>query len=521
MATEKIIGYDIDISTMKNSTCGTIGIAEKHGEKYFCKRFSDPVEPDRSKKMMSEAVADMNQKKFDLFVTRKKRVNTALREISGRGGNIVCPLDEVIHDHHLMEFSEYVEGAVDEKQYSVVIAELPEEKKLLVLKIAVGALQTLHSRKIVHGDLQLANILLVKNDAGNYVSKIIDFDGAFFEDDVPLDSITGTPDYYSPELAVYSFTENPEDRRKLTHLMTTKSDIFTMGLILHEYLTGHKPEPDGLPSALQKVQDAGRFVYPWQVLLTRDKGKEPYQLKISREIKEKAYVALISDMLCCDPEYRPSAAEVLSRLNSRTLPIESEGWPEDQISIDTDEAGKTLVALRKREETDKDGVVHHFYEIVNEDGLRFRKTKEELIDLHLARPAEVWEDPWAEDKIELDTDKLKLLFLSFCRGEKPGMYRLYDKKGSARHLSSSQLKMVGLARQMGEKTSPSEKVPSPETARKTALKDGLWKEDHSQFCLNQSLLDTKNLNFQGACSLNGVKGYQFMDPNGTVRFLPN
>jgi len=61
MATEKIIGYNIDISTMKNSTCGTIGIAEKHGEKYFCKRFSDPVEQDRSKKMKSEAVADMKQ----------------------------------------------------------------------------------------------------------------------------------------------------------------------------------------------------------------------------------------------------------------------------------------------------------------------------------------------------------------------------------------------------------------------------------------------------------------------------
>ena len=375
-----IRGYSIDLNSMKASTCGMIGIAEKDGKKYFCKKFHQPVEP-ANNGVLSPKTIEKNKREFESFRERKTRVNRVLREISGPGGNIVYPLTETIFNHHWIEFSEYIEGTFSDDQYGKIIAGLDANTKFNALRIAIGALKTIHGQHIVHGDLKLTNIMLIKNSAGNYVSKIIDFDGAFFEDDVPLDSITGTVDYYSPELALYSSIEDMEIRKEYRNMITTKSDIFTMGLILHEYLTGIKPQPSKLPPSLAKTA-GGKSIYPWQILLAMDKTEE-HQLVISEKIKEPYYVALISDMIQMDADRRPTTVEVLQRLNSKELVIETDAWPEDSITISKKRALAHVIELRKLA-ADGESIPENCYEIVNSRGVRYRKTAAELVDMGIA-----------------------------------------------------------------------------------------------------------------------------------------
>lgn len=536
MAVTTINGYKVDLDAMKSSTCGMIGTATKDGKTYFCKKFNNPVQPARNG-AMSERTIQRNQKLFDDFKQSKMRLNAKLRDISGEGGNIVIPQDQVIYDNHWFEFSEYVEGAISDSDYTSTISRLSENERLLLLKIATGALMTLHQHKIVHADLKLTNIMLVRNSAGHYVSKIIDLDGAFFEDDVPTESVTGTPDYYSPEQAVYCDVEDPEDRMPLRYLLTTKSDIFTMGLIFHEYLAGSKPEPDALAPALQRIVDAGKFVYPWQVLLTPNPDGTRNQLKISSRITNKVYIALISDMLNTEASLRPTASDILRRLNNNELPIQDETWPEDAITINMPEAAKKVLGLRKREIKRKDKPVIRCYEIIESDGRRYTKSAAELVTMGIASPAEVVEDPWPEDHMSWDTDKLQTMFVCARRGSTPGIYQMIDRSGNSRTVTASQLRMLRFAIPEGAAPSPTGRTPAPgsrkpkgsifgssaalpPTVPVPAAESGkLWDEDAAAYRIDAAAAASKGMTFVGRIEMSGIKGYQFSDTNGTLRFM--
>lgn len=506
MAETTIKGYQVNFDEMSASTCGMIGQAKKDGKTFFCKKFHNPVEPNSGGALSARAIAE-NQAAFDLFRRRKQRVNTVLREVCGLGGNIVFPIDETVYDHHWIEFSEYIEGALPTEKYAEVIAGLKEKDKLLVLKVAIGALKTIHAQHIIHADLKLENIMLVKGSTGSYASKIIDFDGAFFEDDVPLDSITGTTDYYSPELALYSLCEEPEAREMVSKMMTTKSDIFTMGLILHEYLTGEKPKADILPPSLEKIKGSGN-IYPWQLTLAQDRTEEN-QLVISDRIREPVYIALIADMLNPDPEQRPTAGEVLTRLNSMAPPISMDTWPEDTISISEKEVRTRLVGLRRMERIrNKEKICG--YETIERNGKRFFRTADELVRCGMAKRRADLQPPRPEDKIEWNIEQLQKMFVSVCPAKKSGYYELYDRKGNLRLMSCAQLKQMQFAK-LAETSGPN-KVDT--------LSGAFWPEDEAVYQLNKPLLDKMGFTFLGASAMNDVKGYWFRSSNGTETFHP-
>jgi serine/threonine-protein kinase len=105
----------------------------------------------------------------------------------------------------------------------------PEQSALLMAGVA-RAVHYLHTRGIVHRDLKPANILLDQSGQP-YVS---DFGLAKVfasEDDATLSgTIIGTPDYMSPEQA-----------SGRTSVVTPLSDVFSLGAILYELLTGQAP----------------------------------------------------------------------------------------------------------------------------------------------------------------------------------------------------------------------------------------------------------------------------------------
>jgi serine/threonine-protein kinase len=156
---------------------------------------------------------------------------------------------------------EYVDGmALDKllqkrKQLSV-------EVSLLIVRDACRALQYAHGRGIVHRDIKPGNILMSKSgdvkladfgisarkNATNFdTEKTIDAGG---EDLTQAGVTLGTPAYMPPE----QFNDSKN--------VDLRADIYAMGIMLYEMLTGVKPYPGNMaPETILQIQK-GKFVAP-------------------------------------------------------------------------------------------------------------------------------------------------------------------------------------------------------------------------------------------------------------------
>jgi eukaryotic-like serine/threonine-protein kinase len=105
----------------------------------------------------------------------------------------------------------------------------PTPRVLRILEQTCNALQFAHERNIVHRDIKPANLMLTADDT----VKVTDFGTAKilqFGTVQQTTHVMGTPSYMSPE----QVKGRPVDGR---------SDIFSLGVILYEMLTGEKPFP--------------------------------------------------------------------------------------------------------------------------------------------------------------------------------------------------------------------------------------------------------------------------------------
>ena len=102
----------------------------------------------------------------------------------------------------------------------------------IILQIAQG-LGEAHKKGIIHRDLKPENIILMETRPGRYHARLLDFGIAKrIDDDEPrltqAGMVFGTPEYMAPEQA----------RGKT---VDARSDIYALGTMLYELLTGEPP----------------------------------------------------------------------------------------------------------------------------------------------------------------------------------------------------------------------------------------------------------------------------------------
>jgi len=112
---------------------------------------------------------------------------------------------------------------------------LPVKQILLLFEQVCEGLQYAHSHGIVHRDLKPSNVIVTPDG----VAKIVDFGVAKVAESgtTKAGTVLGTPSYMSPEQAQGGRVDQ-------------RSDIFSLGVIFYELLTGEKAFPGNTPTAI-------------------------------------------------------------------------------------------------------------------------------------------------------------------------------------------------------------------------------------------------------------------------------
>ncbi len=169
--------------------------------------------------------------------------------------NIAKVLDGGIHDRRPFFVMELVKG-VPITDYCDARKLTPKERLELFVPVC-QAIQHAHQKGIIHRDIKPSNVLIALYD-DKPVVKVIDFGvakatgGTLTEAtiDTGFGGVVGTPQYMSPEQATFNNLD-----------IDTRSDVYALGVLLYELLTGSPPfarkelEKKGLLEILRVVRE--------------------------------------------------------------------------------------------------------------------------------------------------------------------------------------------------------------------------------------------------------------------------
>ncbi|MBQ8706646.1 MAG: protein kinase [Succinivibrionaceae bacterium] len=255
---------------------------------FFIKKFIKFKYPDR-KKIRSEALFQKKKKKCDDFYENKKALYDVLATC--RTGNIMAVHEFFRKDEAYYAVSDKVAGVpLDVRQ----ISNLSSDAKLVLLRSILYSFSAIHTAGIVHADVKPENILVIDTCSGYCCPKIIDFDLGFLVSQKPdPEEFGGDQLYFAPESLLYI--------RSQTDRLSAKIDMFSLGILFHEYWTGARPQIDDKYNFVCEavLNDA-------PILIDRS---------IPPEISD-----IINRMLTKEPESRLSATDALLLLSSVDLP---------------------------------------------------------------------------------------------------------------------------------------------------------------------------------------------------------
>ncbi len=154
---------------------------------------------------------------------------------------------------------------------------------LKICQQAARGLASAHAQGVIHRDIKPSNLMLNKRDQ----LKIADFGIAFTQRDfskklTATGDVVGTPGYLSPEVCL----GNPVDAR---------SDLFALGIVLYEMLSGQIPFND--PS-------------PLKLMLSVVESEVPDIRQLNESIDQEA-VGILNKLLAKNPDDRFQSADAL------------------------------------------------------------------------------------------------------------------------------------------------------------------------------------------------------------------
>ena len=195
-------------------------------------------------------------------------------------GGVAYLVMELLHGHSL-------EKELEEKSL------LPPRRCAEILVPVCSALAAAHAAGVVHRDIKPSNVFLHQTPQGE-VPKILDFGIAKMSGEAAIGqsltvdgSLLGTPAYMAPE----RFRRGPYG---------TKSDIYSVGAMLYEMLTGRLPF---IPSSADPL-----------ALVAMQAEEDPPPLRVRCPAASPALAGLVKAALSRSPEARPSADALARRL---------------------------------------------------------------------------------------------------------------------------------------------------------------------------------------------------------------
>jgi eukaryotic-like serine/threonine-protein kinase len=147
------------------------------------------------------------------------------------------------------------------------VGSLPDKEGLDIFHDLAEALSNAHANGVIHRDIKPGNVLMAENPSGLKTAKLADFGiaklmptessiGRETQDLTKTGDIFGTPNYMSPEQC-------------LGFKLDQRSDIYSLGCLMYEALTGNAPYAGENPiqTVIKQINDAPK---QWSI----DKGNE-------------------------------------------------------------------------------------------------------------------------------------------------------------------------------------------------------------------------------------------------------
>lgn len=235
------------------------------------------------------------------FVERFRREAQSAASLSHP--NIVSIFDVGVYDGVYYIVMEYVKGD-NLKDIIRANAPMPCERSVYLTKQICEALKHAHENNVIHRDIKPHNILVTIDDR----VKVTDFGIARAASTTSLTEtgvVIGSVHYFSPEQARGGFVE-------------ARSDLYSVGIILYEMVTGHVPFSGDTPIATALMHIQQRVPEP----------------RLSNALLDPMLNRIICKALEKNPEMRyASAEEFKGELSKYELMLAAQGNDEDTIQL--------------------------------------------------------------------------------------------------------------------------------------------------------------------------------------------
>lgn len=201
---------------------------------------------------------------------------------------------------------EYAEG---QSLYDRILqGRLPAPLALRITRQVASALRQAHAIGVIHRDIKAENIMLVSSDGGDVTAKVLDFGVARVSSELLSEGTAGvhkslvltrfgtalgTPAYMAPEQAAGAQVDE-------------RSDLYSLGVLLYEMLTGSLPFEGTTPSEMLRLH----FTAPVPPLGERVPG-----LQVPAGLE-----AMVRKLLEKDPEMRFQSAKALIEAIDELVP---------------------------------------------------------------------------------------------------------------------------------------------------------------------------------------------------------